>query len=58
VRHPPSPPPHSASWHFRSSPKHTSPFNIPDSNCRQEARLRPGRRWFSPVKLFTSAGAS
>jgi hypothetical protein len=32
-------------------------LTIPDSNCRQEARLRSGRRWFSPGKLFT-AGAS
>lgn len=51
--------PHSASpWHFRPSLKHTSPIHMPDLHCRHEARLRPGRRWFSPGKLFTSAGAS
>jgi len=53
----PPPSPHSTSWHIRSSPKHILPLTIPDSNCRQEARLRSGRRWFSPGKLFT-AGAS
>lgn len=46
-------------WHMRSSPKPmTLPINIPEPNCRRDARLlRSRRHWFSPGKLFT-AGAS
>lgn len=47
------------SWRMRSSPKPTTlPMNIPEPNCRRDARLlRSRRHWFSPGKLFT-AGAS
>jgi len=45
-----------ASWHLRSSPKPTAPINIPDPNCRGEARMqRSKRHWFSPGKLFAAA---
>ena len=47
------------SWHMRPSPKPTTfPINIPEPNCRRDARLlRSRRHWFSPGKLFTT-GAS
>jgi hypothetical protein len=58
LRRTPSPSTIMSSWHMRSSPKPTPPINIPDSNCRGEARLVRSKRhyWFSPGKLF-AAGA-
>ena len=57
LRRTPSPSPIMTSWRMRASPKPTSPMNIPEPNCRGEARLhRPKRHWFSPGKLF-AAGA-
>lgn len=55
----PSPSSITTSWHMRSSPKPTTmPLNIPNSACRQDARiLRSKRHWFSPGKLFAT-GAS
>ncbi|EGO30081.1 serine/threonine protein kinase, negative regulator of sexual conjugation and meiosis [Serpula lacrymans var. lacrymans S7.9] len=52
----------SSSSHRSSPPSSVIPVTPPPSanieNCRQAARLRPKRRWFSPGKLFTLTGAS
>ncbi|KAH7923441.1 kinase-like protein [Leucogyrophana mollusca] len=55
----------SGSWRRSSSP--STPESPPPSSamstntheqCRQEARARPKRHWFSPGKFFMAAGAS